>query len=81
MKYNRKISAQCKMAVCLYFDKWKYVDVWNSLGSQKHVLARVDLIALNVGSSQIFSHRLSGKLCLTNITKVSGQVYSLTCRH
>ncbi len=51
-----------------------------SLGWQKHGFARVDLIAFHVRSAEVLRDGLGRKLCLTDVPKVSRQVYGLTCR-
>ncbi len=51
-----------------------------SLGWQKHGFARVDLIAFHVRSAEVLRDGLGGKLCLTDVPKISRQVYGLTCR-
>lgn len=41
-------------------------------GSEEHVLARVDFVAIHVRPAQVLGYCFGRKLCLAHITKVSG---------
>lgn len=49
-----------------------------SLGGQQHALAAVQLPRVSMLAAQVLGSRLGWELGLTDVAKVSGQVYSLS---
>lgn len=50
----------------------------HSLGSQQHALAAMQLPGVSVLSAQVLGSCLGWELGLTDVAKVSGQVYGLS---
>lgn len=44
----------------------------NSLGGEKHVLARVNLVSFRMRPAQVLRDGLGGEFCLAHVTKVTG---------